>query len=147
MKTTFTSSEANPCNMAKSVGVGGRGHYLKPVIPPSSATTSWAGTSCGQSSWAYIGLMGLLIELMLMLQLMPLSHVGAGSGDDVWEITGGTCHLLQGISRIRHGLLEEKAGRGRGARRRRWSAEVLIQTFSWRGTHLRWRSGRGSEAI
>jgi len=60
---------------------------LRQVTLPWFATTFWAGISCGQSSWEYVGLIGLLNEYTLPLVL--LSHVGAGKGDDVREIAGG----------------------------------------------------------
>jgi len=120
---------------------------LKRTPLPSSATTSWAGTSssCGQSSWAYSGSIGQLIGLLLVLLLPLLSHGSGGRGEDAWELTVGTCELLEGEVRIRNGCFEEQAGGARGAqRRRRRSAGVLIRTFSWRAWTLAWVAGAES---
>ena len=90
------SKVANPFNRVKAYGVGGGAHYLKRAPLPSSATTSWTGTYCGQLSWAYSGRIGQHIELLLVQHLLLLSHVSGGRGEDACELTVGTIELLEG---------------------------------------------------
>ena len=83
-----------------------------------------------------------LTLLALMLQLILLSHVVGGRGEDLWELSGGACFQGSGTGSLRRrpdGGEERIDGRQR-------SAGVLIPMCSWRSRTRAW-PGQGSRAV